>query len=846
MLAKLPKLTNKFIIMGIVLIILYWVYTFLRAKPPTEGFESAGGSIGALATKAASLLTTFPSNPVSPRIDNENSFLGMVKFCKEHAAANIKNPFDNAQFNENCGMCVTSGTIADGTEFDTHTGDPAGVLVYQADKQQFWKEKSDNGYPYTRAIPSLESATCMGATKGNDSTASLALNADEYRIFYARTRCLRGTYGNGCGMCLGTKKMAWVDLSGAFKTSTMALWGFGSAKVSVAGAPVGSTKTLSMTTAAEYDLGIVNEGDLIQIEINAPTTATDVPYVYGAVYATNPDGSTYRFSIDDFLEKDLETGLFPRTGLAKTFRVSGADLSCDQLKPKPKKKVLKVQGPFPLTFVDSDQLAAMDCPSSPLTLSAESTGIFTTTDPCLNPARQGPDDYTDNCLRKTLSDGGCSTAGTWYGELDTMRDDYTAKTVAYIRSDFTTKNSNYVGQTPTKTKTEYLKSPDAYKNYMMSCYGRDTTTPCDKFIGGGTPDQACMSYLYTNQSAQSDVIGPAYTGTPYMQNPAGTQMAFCQAAGSLNPANPSGLAALQAIAASYSSYTGLEAVKAYLTDVFAKATGNLTQNVPDAKGGRYDSWGKCIGTPIQVATVPSAPSISSTPSNGSISVSWTANSGGVPITNYNINGVDVGTQTSKVFSGLNNGTTYTYTVTATNVMGTSAAGSINAVPNIPAGTYMGNQCCNPNMCSIVANGYGGTQNGGVSESNVPSCGYVAPTPPTPPTPPPPPTVNTSSSFPPRGTFIENNCCGTNICKIEADGNGGRQNGVMIQGNVPECGYVDPNVCYYRRTGVECSGPSYSQCPTGSRCNYVRRNGSQVSNGFCVTAPRSDCIDNEFP
>jgi hypothetical protein len=69
---------------------------------------------------------------------------------------------------------------------------------------------------------------------------------------------------------------------------------------------------------------------------------------------------------------------------------------------------------------------------------------------------------------------------------------------------------------------------------------------------------------------------------------------------------------------------------------------------------------------------------------------------------------------------------------------------------------------------------------------------------------------------------------------------------MIQGNVPECGYVDPNVCYYRRTGVECSGPSYSQCPTGSRCNYVRRNGSQVSNGFCVTAPRSDCIDNEFP
>jgi hypothetical protein len=488
----------------------------------------------------------------------------------------------------------------------------------------------------------------------------------------------------------------------------------------------------------------------------------------------------------------------------------------------------------------------MDCPSSPLTLSAESTGIFTTTDPCLNPARQGPDDYTDNCLRKTLSDGGCSTAGSWYGELDTMRDDYTAKTVTQMRSDFTTKNSNYVGQTPTKTKTEYLKSPDAYKNYMMSCYGRDTTTPCDKFIDGGTPDQACMSYLYTNASAQSDVIGAAYSGTPYMQNPAGTQLAFCQAAGTLNPANPSGLAALQTIAASYSSYTGIDAVKAYLTDVFAKATGNLLQNVPDAKGGRYDSWGKCIGTPIQVATVPSAPSISSTPSNGAITVSWTSSSGGVPITNYNINGVDVGTQTSKVFSGLTNGTTYTYRVTATNVMGTSAEGSINAIPNVPYGTSLGGGCSGTRYYTLIANGSGGSISTDHGDSY--SCGWSPPPPPPPPAPPAPAPapVNTTSSFPARGTFIENNCCGTDLCKIEADGNGGTQVGLKIQGNIRECGFVDPNVCYYRRTGAECSAPSYSQCPSGSRCNYVRRNGSQVSNGFCVTAERADCIDNEFP
>jgi hypothetical protein len=303
-------------------------------------------------------------------------------------------------------------------------------------------------------------------------------------------------------MCLGTKKMAWVDLSGGFKTSNMLLWGYGSATVTIAGVKSAS-QTLSMDTSkpCQYELGIVNEGSLIEIEIIVPATAKEVPYVYGAVYAANPDGSVYRFSIDDFLEKDLETGVFPRTGLPKTFKVKGTDLSCEQLKPRPKKTSLKVQGAFPLTFVDSEQLAATDCPSSPLTLDPDDTGIFTTTDPCLNPPRQGPDDYTDNCLRKTLSDGGCSTSGSWYDDLDTMRDDYLAKSVTQMRNDFSIKNSKYVGQTPTKTKTEYLKSPEAYKKYMMSCYGKDTATPCDKFISGGTPDQACLSYLYTNASS---------------------------------------------------------------------------------------------------------------------------------------------------------------------------------------------------------------------------------------------------------------------------------------------------------------------------------------------------------
>ena len=44
-----------------------------------------------------------------------------------------------------------------------------------------------------------------------------------------------------------------------------------------------------------------------------------------------------------------------------------------------------------------------------------------------------------------------------------------------------------------------------------------------------------------------------------------------------------------------------------------------------------------------------------------------------------------------------------------------------------------------------------------------------------------------------------------------------------------------DVCYYTFTGDLCPGPSFDQCPSGSRCD--------IDVGACVSAPRNDCISD---
>ncbi|UKA60097.1 fibronectin type III domain-containing protein [Arthrobacter sp. FW306-2-2C-D06B] len=108
---------------------------------------------------------------------------------------------------------------------------------------------------------------------------------------------------------------------------------------------------------------------------------------------------------------------------------------------------------------------------------------------------------------------------------------------------------------------------------------------------------------------------------------------------------------------------------------------------------------QALGNASTAPTAPAAPSgVAATAGNGSAVVSWTAPAnGGSPITSYTVTPSSGGTalapvtvsgnppSTTATVTGLSNGTAYTFTVTATNAVGTSApsAASAPVTPTAP-------------------------------------------------------------------------------------------------------------------------------------------------------------------
>ena len=119
----------------------------------------------------------------------------------------------------------------------------------------------------------------------------------------------------------------------------------------------------------------------------------------------------------------------------------------------------------------------------------------------------------------------------------------------------------------------------------------------------------------------------------------------------------------------------------------------------DARGNAVVAWGGYVDgvASVQAAqffTTPSPPrSAAATPGDGSVEVTWTApaNDAGSPITGYEVTmtpGDRTCTTTAPTtrctFSGLANGTAYSFSITAANALGTSWASTVTAMPRVPA------------------------------------------------------------------------------------------------------------------------------------------------------------------
>ena len=530
-----------------------------------------------IANGAGSFTQVAPSDPISPRVDNENSFLGLIQMCKEKGKGNT--PFSDPAFAANCGMCLTSGTLKTGETFSQSTG----VLVYAEDKTNAMNEQKSNGYAFPRVIPSLGAAVCQGATRAEDSQPSLAITQADFDGFKKRKAC-RDSHGlgNECARCMSTKETSWIPKSGGIEPITLWLWGAGSVVVTLGGQVVSGGDSAKPTMLGEKGLqvllGKAPEGTTLNIRVRQANT--DGPYVYGAIVSKTPSNTNYKLPIDRFLEKDTVSGSFPRRGAPKYF--SEIKAACVKMLPQANKSEMAVDGFLPLTFVEPDQLAAFDCPTSPFVTTQESAEILVD-DPCLNPRGQGPNNYTDECLRQTILSAGCSTNGEWYKNLPAAND------------------RNFALSVYTKMlKTSNETFGETVPSVSIGCRGIDISSPCDAFLGGGVPDQACMTYLYTNQSEGNKRVGRTYNAAPTnLTSMFKKGIQFCQDKGSLNPNTSNGLATLQEKARNgYKGYSGIEAVRRFLSDVFTKATSNLDANLSDAEGGRKDSWAQCIGAPI--------------------------------------------------------------------------------------------------------------------------------------------------------------------------------------------------------------------------------------------------------
>jgi hypothetical protein len=418
-----------------------------RAPSADPGIsESSGSSVRGLAQAALNANTydasgnamAFPVNSLSPRIDNENSFLGLVSFCKktaEDSADSGSSPFSNLKFAEVCGMCMSSGTLVTGENFTR----PTGVVVYKEDKENAIASKKENKFRYPRPIPSVNSATCQGALLDDDSKPpTLVISDIAYQDVLKRNECkTQQWYGNACGQCL-SDSTSWSFVKdssqggGSYETIFW-LYGSGNVQVFVGGGAIGTIQALDPTAAIVLSAGVVAEGTPFQIKITTNPPALDasgnpIPstpqqlFFYGALQSTLPNGKPFYMAIDNLIEVDKVTGSTPRRLTSKFFGDVGQTLTSfvptilpltPGQAPVPAQMIL--DGSIPLTFINADQIAFYDCGASPyVTVQKNGELLINKGDPCLNPPGQGPDTYTSTCLKSRIVSSGCSTGGDWY------------------------------------------------------------------------------------------------------------------------------------------------------------------------------------------------------------------------------------------------------------------------------------------------------------------------------------------------------------------------------------------------------------------------------------------------
>jgi hypothetical protein len=525
-----------------------------------------------------------PVQPIAPRIDDENSFLGKVAYCKRVGARGVE-AFSDPQFAAECGFCMTGGTLKTGETFK----EPTGIYIQPSEKQRALDTMSKTGAPFPRVLPSLGSAMCEGASRGDNARPSIALTAEQFTAMKGRSECksARTVGEKGCGMCLPTSEYTYVGSNPDTEPLLFIFYGSGTIEFSVLGAKGGvllpkgvgaaagntaPTVMLSTSTPLIYELGRVQEGTSFSITVSQGTT-TDGPFIAGYFESKTPSGAPFRMPLDRLTLSDSETGSAPRR--VSTFYSVQYGGRLTFLRPGTGKTVMRLSGAVPFTFVEPSELAGYDCPRGPFMTRVASAKEFSA-DPCIGQQAGG---YSPECLRTVIEENGCSASGAAY--KDPKAEAGGLSLDSFIRKII-----------------QYANLSDKDREAAFKCTGKVETTPCDPFLDGKNKQvsKQCMIYMYNNMG-EGGAIGRTYENVNLSytsMNPSTGKLRFCTENGMANPEKPEGEAELRNVANGYAGKTGYAAIKQFLSDVFRDATDD-NKDPTDMRGRGYNIM-RCFNT----------------------------------------------------------------------------------------------------------------------------------------------------------------------------------------------------------------------------------------------------------
>ena len=414
----------------------------------------------------------FADYDMSLPIFDENSMLAMDNFCKSYDVST--NPFadKNSKFSQNCGVCFGSDGV------------PKGILVYQKDKDIADANKVARSYKYPRAMPSLGRSTCTGATTQTDDSAppTLAINSEMYDEIKGRNYCkTHNTFANNCGQCT-TNNSIWsyvkVDPGDTMKGLKLYLVGSGKVTVKINDQIIDVADTL-LSSKPIISLGTngIKEGYSISISVKQDGTTTVM--IGGALEGTNPNGTKYLRELYDFIKDETSIGSSSNPTLngllvLSSYTRNPSILVKKIVKPTPPITDIKLllRGIIPVTFIDTmqNQMAYYDCKNGPYITQQASATLLSVVDECAGQPSGGG--YTAECKRKKILEAGCSSAGTWWTNPETIT------------------QATGLDAWLTSQKATARTVPAA----SMGCYGVDITTPCDS----SPNSRECLAYTYAS------------------------------------------------------------------------------------------------------------------------------------------------------------------------------------------------------------------------------------------------------------------------------------------------------------------------------------------------------------